>query len=622
MTEGLITMRRDFLSQFALAFILATPMVASAANDIVFEKTIKTVDLNADGTFNQVNEALIRFVSEKGAKSGGQVSLPYSDSLQTLEVMEAYTLKPDGTRLAVPSDKIFTQAAPIAISAPMFNDIKYKIIVFPDPLAGGKAYFRVNVKQKIPFFPNHFSHIEVMPTRYVIETFIFRLTAPAGFTIRTDAREVNGGKLADKAGRAQWEWTFANANGRNAEPYELAGGDFGPYIAMSSFADWADLAKAYRERSANKVAVTREIQTLADEITMGVSDQKAQTEAIYHWVARNVRYVGVFLGLGGFVPRDASEILKTKYGDCKDHTVILESLLRAKGIEATPVLINTALSFRLPNVAVAGAFNHAISYIPSLDMYLDGTASFSRYGVLPGADAGKPVLQIRNGKLAMTPVSRATVDTAHSRAEMIIKPDGSIVGKSFVSTTGDWESGLRALIAAIPADAKDKFVTRWLGSSQKGDGVYISTDPNQLEKSFTISVNYQIKDAVTLQSPGAFPIPRGILYNSVHQAISTGDLNSPNRKTPFKCGSETRSEEITLQLPEAVKIQALPKDVSHKDKTVLFEASYKQDGQKILINRRFVKDREREYCDPSMWEETIRVRDVIARDARAQVLIQ
>ena len=260
--------------------------------------------------------------------------------------------------------------------------------------------------------------------------------------------------------------------------------------------------------------------------------------------------------------------------------------------------------------------------MPSLDTYLDGTASFNRYGVLPVADAGKPVLQIRSGKLATTPVSSATVNTAHSRAEMIIKPDGSIVGKSFVFTTGDWESGLRALIAAIPADAKDKFVTRWLGSAQKGDGVYTSTDPNQLEKPFTISVNYQIKDAVTLQSPGAFPIPRGVLYNSVHQAISTGDLNSPNRKTPFKCGSETRSEEITIQLPDAVIVQTLPKDVSHNDMTMRFEETYKRDGQKILINRRFVKNREREYCDPSMWEETVRVGEVIARDARAQVLIQ
>lgn len=606
----------------ALLLTLCLPTITHAAYDVVIEKTNKIVEVNADGTFSQSNEVMVRLISEQGAKGAGQVPLAFSDSLQTLDVVEAYTLKPDGTRLNVAPDKIFTQAAPIAVSAPMFNDIKYKIIVFPEPVPGGKIYFRVNIKQKTPLFPNHFSHYELIPPQFAMEAFSFRLSAPAGFAIKTDARDMAGGKLPDKDGRSHWEWTFANPIVRRGEPFELARSDFGPFIAISSFADWAELAKAYRERAARKVLVTPEIQALAEDITKGVTDKKAQAAAIYHWVARNVRYVGVFLGLGGFVPREATEILATKYGDCKDHTVILESLLRAKGIEASPVLISTLPSFKLPSVPVVGAFNHAITYAPSLNVFLDSTASFNRYGVLPGSDAGKPVLHVATGKLVTTPVTRATDDTAHSRVDLTIKADGSISGKSFIFATGDWESAFRRQVAAVPAGGRDKFVTRWLGDSQKGDGIFISSDPNQLETPFTFSVNYQIKDAVSLQSPGAFPVPRGFTYSAIHQAISTGDLNSPKRRTPYKCGSATLSEEISLQLPQGVKVLALPKDISHKDKTLSFEATYKQDGQKILINRKIVKDREREFCDPSMWEETVRVRDVIARDARAQVLIQ
>lgn len=129
----------------AVLFSLCIPTFALAANDIVIEKTTKTVDVNADGTFSLVSEVMMRLVTEQGAKGTGQVPLPYSESLQTLEVVEAYTLKPDGTRLDVPADKIFTQAAPIAVSAPMFNDIKFRIIVFSEPLPGGKVYFRVNL---------------------------------------------------------------------------------------------------------------------------------------------------------------------------------------------------------------------------------------------------------------------------------------------------------------------------------------------------------------------------------------------------------------------------------------------------------------------------------------------
>lgn len=612
---------RVFLGAAALLASLAATF-AFAANDVVIEKSSKIVDLNTDGTFSQVDEVLTRIVTEQGAKGIGQVPLPYFESLQSMEVVDAYTLKPDGTRLDVAADKIFTQAAPIAVSAPMFNDLKFRIIVFPEPLPGGKIYFRVKVTQKVPLFPNHFSHYEMVPPQFAMEAYSFRLSAPANLSIKTDTRDLKGGKLADKDGRAQWEWTYANANERIAEPYELAGSDHGPYLAISSFADWGELAKAYRDRAATKIAVTPEIQALADDITKGMTSPRPQTEAIYHWVARNVRYVGVFLGLGGFVPREAGEILKTKYGDCKDHTVILESLLRAKGIEATPVLISTFPSFMLPKVPVVGAFNHAISYVPGLDTYLDGTASFNRFGVLPGADAGKPVLLIASGKLAATPKGGANENTAHSRVDLTLKPDGSIGGQSVIVTTGDWESGFRQQIAAVPAGAKDKFVTRWLGTSQKGDGAYVSSDPNQLETALSFSANYQIKDAVTLQSPGAFPVPQGFTYAAINQMHTTGGLNTTTRKTPYKCGSGTLSEEIALQLPEDIKVLALPKDVSHKDKTLTFDATYRQEGRTIFVKRKYVRNREREYCDPSMWEETVRVSDVIARDARAQVLIQ
>ena len=331
-------------------FLLPTIVLAQSANDVVLEKSIRSVDLNTDGTFSQISEVLIRLVTEQGAKGGGQIPLPYSESLQTLEILEAYTLKPDGTRIDVPADKIFTQAAPIAVSAPQFNDIKLKIIVFPEPLAGGKIYFKTRVVQKTALFPNHFSHFEVIPSNQLLESYTLRISAPKTLALNIESRDVTGGKLPETAGdngRAQWMWTFANTTARKPEPFEVAGTDFGPYVAISSFENWGALANAYRERAESKAAVNPEIQALADEITVGVSEPKMQAQAIYQWVARNVRYVGVFLGLGGFVPRDVSDILKTKYGDCKDHTVILETLLKAKGIDSTPVLISDLVNFSL-----------------------------------------------------------------------------------------------------------------------------------------------------------------------------------------------------------------------------------------------------------------------------------
>ena len=208
-----------------LLLALCVPAFAQTANDVVVEKSIKTIDLNADGTFTQVNEVMMRLVTEQGAKGGGQVPLPYSESLQTLEVLEAYTLKPDGTRIDVAADKIFTQAAPIAVSAPTFNDLKVKIIVFPEPMAGGKIYFRVRAQQKTPMFPNQFSYYELIPSHVAIESYVVRVSAPSGFSIRTDSRDVSGGKQLDRDGRSQWEWKYAGTAHRQRQVGKHAGCD-------------------------------------------------------------------------------------------------------------------------------------------------------------------------------------------------------------------------------------------------------------------------------------------------------------------------------------------------------------------------------------------------------------
>ena len=615
-------MFKNVLKYFIAFALLQAGAICLSANDLVFEKNYKAIALNNDGTFNQVNEVLVRLVSEQGAKGTGQVPIPFSESLQSIEVLEAYTLKPDGTRLDVAKDKIFTQAAPVAVSAPMFNDVKYKIIVFPEPLAGGKIYFRVSIKQTTALFPNHMSHIEGIADQYVTESFKMRVSAPLDMVIKTDVRDVSGGKLPDKDGRAHWEWTYSNKEPRRPEAFEVAAMDFAPYVAFSTFADWADLAKAYRDRAAKKSAVTPEIQALADDLTKGITDPKLQAQAIYHWTARNVRYVAVMLGLGGFVPRESSEILITKYGDCKDLTVLLDALMRAKGIESTPVLISTMPSYKLPKLPAIGVFNHAITYLPKLDIYLDGTAAFNRFGNLPDTDSGKPVLLVNSGKLAMTPSITATEDIVVDKVELILDAAGNLEGKTELTLKGSWDSRLRGWLASIAATDKDKLVTRWLGGSSNNTGTFKSSEPNDLNVPLSFSAVYTMKDAVNMDSPGAFRIPSGLGYASIHGAINTGDLTTATRKQVYGCGADTRTQDVSLTLPDGISVLSLPKNVSFQDKTVTFTATYKQDGQKINVLRKLVRNRVKAYCEPEQWAEVIRARDVLAKDAKAQVLFK
>ena len=55
-----------------------------------------------------------------------------------------------------------------------------------------------------------------------------------------------------------------------------------------------------------------------------------------------------------------------------------------------------------PFPASLSVFDHAIAYVPSLDLYLDGTAEHSGSSELPAQDQGVTVLVVNQGNAVLT----------------------------------------------------------------------------------------------------------------------------------------------------------------------------------------------------------------------------
>lgn len=84
-----------------------------------------------------------------------------------------------------------------------------------------------------------------------------------------------------------------------------------------------------------------ELLAITDKISKDFNSQKERTRAALEFVQSNIRYLGIELGEGGFVPRDPELVYERRFGDCKDVTYLLLTLLNKLGIEAKPVLVNT-----------------------------------------------------------------------------------------------------------------------------------------------------------------------------------------------------------------------------------------------------------------------------------------
>lgn len=134
-----------------------------------------------------------------------------------------------------------------------------------------------------------------------------------------------------------------------------------PTYEVSNFASWADvgdLFTAYYDVSDTDRAAVRDI---VAEIAAEHSEPKDRAKAALDWVQTHIRYVGLELGEGGFVPRPPARVLRRRFGDCKDVTLLMLALLDGLDVAADPILVNSGeRGGEFKGLANPYAFDHII----------------------------------------------------------------------------------------------------------------------------------------------------------------------------------------------------------------------------------------------------------------------
>ncbi|WP_445748665.1 DUF3857 domain-containing protein [Polaribacter sp.] len=62
-----------------------------------------------------------------------------------------------------------------------------------------------------------------------------------------------------------------------------------------------------------------------------------------NFVQDEIRYLGLESGIGAYKPFESNKVFEQLYGDCKDKSLLLVTMLNEMGIEAYPMLVNTYL---------------------------------------------------------------------------------------------------------------------------------------------------------------------------------------------------------------------------------------------------------------------------------------
>jgi hypothetical protein len=575
------------------------------------------VEVQEGGGYLESREVVYRALTEQGAEALRQMTLSYTEGFQSYTVAAAYTLKKDGSRIDV--DRRGMLGGYGASSSPGFQDLKTLTVVFPNVEVGDEVAITTVFSQMVPWFGKSYSEQFVYGREVPARDVNIVLTAPSDMSLQVDAIGVSEGRRESLGGKTRRVWQFEN--GVTAEPESNAVDDYdkGARLVVSTFGNYADFARVYAGMLEGRADVTPEIRTLADGITRGLTTDREQARALYEWVSLHIAYVNIVLGAGGFVPHRAAEVLANKYGDCKDHVILLQALLAAKGISSNPVLISADEQFTLSPAPSPTPFNHLITYVPGLHLYLDSTARYASFGVLPYSDSGKPVIHIGKGEIARTPVAGAAAASMRSVETVTIAPDGTIEGDTRVTATGAPAADLRSLVTSTKVAGDALYFQRMLGPG--ADGILSPGNADDLAPVYSYSAHYRQPGALSIPGPAAIPANVGYKPFSFTLMLA-GDLPLA-RTQPYACESIDAEEDLTIRLPDKVQILAVPRNEALAAEDVSLTVVYARPDQKTVhVDIKARIDHAAGACTPAYYSRVHNTLAQMAAALRAQILYQ
>jgi transglutaminase-like putative cysteine protease len=559
--------------------------------------------------------------TDAAAREMAEQKADVNDYFYSQEILEAATLKADGRRLEVTPENIITKIKPTEFSEiEHFRlNVKRTTIRFPDVVVGDSVVYTVKRTAKRENTPGGTSNLTAVDADDRYSSYSFTLDAPSDMKLQT----VNKGgsyRMSKRGDRNIHEWSVAALPYQAPERGAVSELDRGPYFGYSSYADWNAVGKAYCERAEPMVAVTPEIAKLADEITRGRDGTRDRAEAIFDWVAANIRYVNIVLGAGGLVPRPAASVLSNRYGDCKDHATLMRALLAAKGIASDYAFINAGRpiykAFDLP----IPSFDHVIVYVPELDIYADPTAKYSTFHSLPDDLYDSPVLRCGSGKTVhtRTPPITAEANTVSITAELSLGRDGKVSGATTAVATGPRIHELKEVLDQADEKGGDRYMTEILRrSGMRGSAVLKGKVFADQRPSASITTAFSLDESL-LGEDNARPAILGPELIA-KPYLTYGAVFRDDRTRDFICIPKTYREAVIYHLPPGWGPEHLPKDVDRKGGPAEFTARYSFAGDTVRVERTFALRTSGSVCRAAMASEIGPVFNAAIRDTRERL---
>ena len=404
----------------------------------------------------------------------------------------------------------------------------------------------------------------------------------------------------DENGNTIYVWQYGETPALTIEEGMPHINDIAPRLHYSSIPSWNDVYQWYKQLAADRYTPDAQIEALVHQLTKDLTTEADKIQAIYHFVASRIRYVGIELGQSAYQPSPAAEVLQKQYGDCKDKTTLLIAMLELVGIRAYPVLINPSPYERtdteLPSL---NQFSHMLAAIPvsarrallvttpsahrkdlpvsmSHYIWLDATSSTCSYGNLPYNVQGRKGFLIgeEQGEFVDIPIFPAETNRLTSTTELWLSEEGSVQGRLHLETRGQYAINARWSYQQVPPSQLPTTLATELSQQFPGIAVEWSniSDLGALNVPVEMELGFHVQNYATLLENEKMMMPMPIDEFAEYAEM----VAAPQRVYSLDLGYPTQLEKaVQIHLPEGWTA-VLPADIHHTTDFAELTRQYRQ----------------------------------------------
>jgi hypothetical protein len=495
-------------------------------------------------------------------------------------------------------------------SSSLYSDQKKKILVLPNSEPGTVIGYEYKQTRRADVLEDMWDFQDVAPVHLAKYT----LALPAGWEYKMRWSNWAASDPALEA-KQRFSWQMSDLPAIKSEPsmpaWRAVAGRLSLKIVPSDPAlrsrqreTWNDVGAWYSTLAASRLASDPKIKAKVAELTAGKPDVWSKMKALAAYTQRNIRYVAIEIGIGGYQPHYAGEVLSNTYGDCKDKATLLSTMLHEIGVDSFLLLTHTSRDVVNPDFATM-QFNHEIVAIrlpdsipaeqaaaviqhPKLGRLLifDPTSSLTPLGLIPGyLQGGRGLLIVPpGGELISFPELPPPSNLLRRTAKFRLSDDGSLRGEVEEVRTGDHANSKRHELLELAAPERSKSVADFLSAFLQDFTV------KDLKLEHLDDFDQQLVIHYTFEAPH-YAANMGkiwLLRPRVIGSKSEYAFSPEPRKYALDLGSASlQDDRFEITLPSSLTLEDSPAGVDLKNDFARYSSAYKMEGSVLRYEREY-----------------------------------